>query len=284
MLVFGGLGYLGSEIVPLLLSKGHSVIIVDIAAKKEIHTTQLTLLACTYTPNWLNFIEHRKIDAVFPLAAIVGTPACEKNPSQAESLNQETMIDFAAQVHENVLLVYPMTTAGYIPVDGVADENCLMEGKTVYAKTKIAAEKILIEKCNAVSLRFAAVYGRSSSGVIRNDTLVNNFVAQAEENKVIELYQPEQMRDIVHIKDVARAFLHALEHYPWLAGKAYNVGEQNIKKAEIVRTICGNLIVHDVKNVDGDDPDNRNFEVDHGKWQRAGFYCEHYLAETLKQW
>ena len=178
-----------------------------------------------------------------------------------------------------------MTTAGYVPEEGsdIIDESCEMVGQTVYAKTKIEAEKVLLEKCNAVSLRLASVYGASSSGIFRQDTFVNHFIMLAIEKRTIEVFQANQRRDIVHVADVGRAFLHALEHYPWLCGRAFNVGEANITKGQVAQRIKSLDAAVRIEEVAGEDPDHRDFWVDHKTWINAGFEYHYDFRMNIRQ-
>ena len=291
VLVTGGLGYLGSEIVPALLRRGDGVVIVDdfsrCAAVRplQLTTSGLKVIKGDCTGGWLMHItDSYKIDAILLLAAVVGAPACEQEPDKAMAVNQIAVEKLAQALGQDRIVVYPNTTAGYVPKHDKADESCEMVGHTVYARTKIAAERVLLDKCGAVSLRLASVYGRSAAGVIRDDTFVNALAKQAVAGNVIKVVNPSHMRDIVHVRDVGRAFLHAIDCFPWLRGHAYNVGERNLTKRLAARCVAdqASRIYAQIEEVDDADPDKRDFAVDHTLWRSKGFHYEMSFSAGLK--
>ncbi len=280
ILVTGGAGYLGSVMVPLLLEKGHKVIVVD-----NFLYNQSSLLDCCYR-NELRIIRGdvrnqslmrdaiRSVDAIFPLACLVGAPLCEKMPLEARSINYEAIQMILKLRSTSQLIIFPTTNSGY----GVGQEGIHCTEKTplnpisLYGRLKVQIEKELLEAGNAVTLRLATVFGISPR--MRLDLLVNDFTYRALYDRFLVLFEAHFMRNYLHVRDVARAFMHGLENFETMKGEPYNVGlsSANLSKWQLCEEIKKQLPdFYFVEAAVGEDPDKRDYMVSNEKIESTGF-------------
>ena len=182
---------------------------------------------------------YSKFDIIIPLAAIVGAPLCKKDPINANLTNHESIIDMLNFLSKDQLVIMPTTNSAY----GTGDENnfCNEESPlnpiSTYAIDKVKIEKKLMERNNSISYRLATVFGFAPR--MRLDLLVNDFVYRAHRDKYIVLFESKFKRNYIHIKDVARAFIHAISNFDNMRGNIFNVGlsDANISKFELCEKI-----------------------------------------------
>jgi len=297
ILITGGAGYIGSVLVPELLKEGHQVISID-------NSDQNSLSAFSFEPR-LNLVQgdvrdenliskHLKdVNFIFPLASITGAPACQKNPELAKSINLEAIKMILRIRKKNQGIIFPTTDSGYgvgekegggsdEPV--YCDESTPLNPISLYGQLKAEAEKAVLEAGNSVSLRLAAVFGVSSR--MRWDSLVNNFVWRALKDKYIELFEPHFKRSCIHVRDVARAFIHCLNNFEKMKGEVYNLGlkEGNLTKWEVCQEIKKQIpdFVF-VESEKGKDPDRRNYIISYAKIEKTRFKLKYSLEEGIAE-
>ena len=290
-LVTGGAGYIGSVLVPQLLERGHEVTVLDTFARG---TTELA--ACcrypTFTPvrgdardeRVLNDLAPRA-DVIIPLAAIVGAPLCNVDPIAARTINQDAIIALSKRVSRNQILVYPTTNSGYGV--GEADTFCTEETPlkpiSLYGVTKMAAEQMVHER-GGVSLRLATVFGMSPR--MRIDLLVNDFTWRAVTDRAVVVFEGHFKRNYIHIRDVAKAFEHAIANYSTMRGQAYNVGlsSANLSKLELCAKIKEHVPAFSyLESPIGEDPDKRNYIVSNEKMEKTGWSPDWSLDAGIKE-
>jgi nucleoside-diphosphate-sugar epimerase len=293
ILVTGGAGYIGSKLVSSLLDLGHHVVVIDNLMYRQ------TSLAHLISNSSLEF-HHGDIrdfhlmekliasaDAIFPLAAIVGAPACSKDPILAKSVNNEAIKWMLSKLSKNQVLIMPTTNSAYGQGEegNFCDENSPLNPLSLYAKDKVEVEQALMEKENVTSLRLATVFGISPR--MRLDLLVNNFVFHAVTDGFLVIFEGHFKRNYIHINDVVQAFILALNNRSLFSGEIFNVGlsEANISKLELCKmikeVIAPNFIFFE-DNL-GKDPDKRNYIVSNTKIERAGFSPKVSLNDGLKE-
>ncbi len=280
ILVTGGAGYIGSVFVPYLLEKGYQVTVFDNFMYK-----QNSLLDVCYKPN-LNIIladvrDKEKLkkevlnhDIIIPLAAIVGAPACNKDENLAKAVNQNQIEMIANWITDNQMVLFPVTNSGYgIGQKGIhCDETTPLNPISHYGKTKVAAEKILLEMGNAVTFRLATVFGTSPR--MRMDLLVNDFTYRACKDRSIVLFEAHFKRNYIHIRDIASIFMHTMVNYNSMKGEAYNVGlsNANLSKRELCEKIKEQVPdFHIFESEIGKDPDKRDYIVSNEKIESTGW-------------
>lgn len=280
ILVTGGAGYLGSVIVPALLEQKYEVTVLD-----NFMHRQSSLMDCCIQPTFSvirgdcrnedilrNAIKDK--DYILPLAAIVGAPACNADKAAATSTNLKAIKLLLSIKFKEQRIIFPCTNSGY----GIGEKEkfCTEETPlrpiTLYGRTKVEAEKAILDNGNAISLRLATVFGVSPR--MRIDLLVNDFVYRAVTDRYVVVFEGQFKRNYIHIRDVARAFLHAIENFDRMKGEPYNVGlsDANLSKIELCAKIKNQ--VSDFVYIEapiGEDPDKRDYIVSNEKIERTGF-------------
>lgn len=280
ILVTGGAGYLGSTLVPALLQAGHKVTVLDNFLFK-----QASLNHVCHEPNF-NVVKGdirvesiikpllAKADVVIPLAALVGAPMCSADPVGASSINHDAIALMLRLLSPEQVVLMPTTNSAY--GTGDADNFCNEESPlrpiSQYAKEKVEVEKLLMQRENVISFRLATVFGMSPR--MRTDLLVNDFTYRAVHDRFVVLFESAFKRNYIHVRDVARVFLHGLENFSAMAGQIYNVGlsEANISKRELCERIQAHI--PDFVFIDapvGKDQDQRNYVVSNAKLEATGY-------------
>ncbi len=143
---------------------------------------------------------------------------------------------------------------------------------SLYGQTKVEAENAIMGRRNAISLRLATVFGMSPR--MRIDLLVNDFVYRAVKDRFVVLYEPHAVRNYIHVLDVARAFLHAIDNFSTMKGDRYNVGlsNANLSKWDLCKRIQSHVLDFYVTEAEiGNDPDKRDYIVSNEKIEKTGF-------------
>ena len=290
ILVTGGAGYLGSVLCERLLDAGHSVVAVDAL----MHQTGSLFHLCS-DPRF-EFVAGdvrdegllrrlvKQADCLIPLAAIVGAPACDRDPGLARSVNLEAVRLLNRLRSPDQLVVLPTTNSGYGTQSGdvYCTEETPLQPISIYGQTKSEAEAEFLESANAITLRLATVFGMSPR--MRLDLLVNSFVHEAVTNRYIIIFEKDFKRNYVHIRDVADCFVHCIDHADQMVGRPYNVGldEANISKEELankIREYVPEFYIH--YSEIGSDPDKRNYIVSNQRIREAGFEARRSLDEGI---
>ena len=293
VLVTGGAGYLGSILVPALLERGFSVSVID-----NFMYGQDSLAAVCYHPNFtvvrgdVRSIETMRplvkaADVIIPLAALVGAPLCDRDPLAATSTNKQAIVDMLALLSRTQRVILPITNSGYGV--GEAGKFCTEETPirpvSLYGRDKVEVEKTLLDRhSSAISLRLATVFGMSPR--MRLDLLVNDFTYRAYTDRFIVLFESHFKRNFIHVRDVARAFLHAIDRFDGMQGEIYNVGlsDANLSKLELCQRIQKHLpgfMIHE-SNV-GEDPDKRDYIVSNEKIERTGYVPAFSLDDGIRE-
>ncbi|MBM5787262.1 MAG: NAD(P)-dependent oxidoreductase [Pelagibacterales bacterium] len=291
ILITGGAGYLGSVLVEKLLVAGYEVIVID-----KLLFNQTSLLQYTSNPNFKfiygdvrNEILLEKLckeaDAIIPLAAIVGFPACAADPKLAKEINFNQIVNIV-KFGKGKKILYPNTNSGYGIGEGQTEctEESPLNPISVYGQTKCEAENFLKTSTDAIIFRLATVFGVSPR--MRTDLLVNDFTYKAITDKYIVVFEKSFRRNFIHIEDVVSAFIFMLNHYDEYRGEIFNVGlsDANLSKQELLEKIQAHVkdfaVVYDDYY---EDPDKRDYIVSNEKIEATGWKPEWDLDKGIKQ-
>lgn len=279
ILVTGGAGYLGSILVPALLARGGSVTVVD-----NFMYGQTPLLDCCADEK-LSIVRGdvrderlmlpllKKADVIMPLACLVGAPLCAQRPLEARSINLDAILWLLKNASKSQRFISPTTNSGYgVGQEGVfCTEETPMNPISLYGVLKVELEQALLA-AGAVSLRLATVCGVSPR--MRLDLLVNDFTYRAVVDRFVVLFEAHFKRNYIHVRDVARAFCHALDHFDAMQGQPYNVGlsDANLSKMELCLEIQKQVPDFTIMEAPiGKDPDQRNYIVSNAKIEATGY-------------
>ncbi len=292
ILVTGGAGYLGSILAPELLAAGHRVTVLD-----NFMWRQNSLAHVCANPNF-DVVDGdarnaatlkplvAKADYVFPLAALVGAPLCDKDPIAATSTNRDAIATLAKLMSPDQRIIMPITNSGY----GVGEhgsfcnEDSPLRPLSLYGRDKVAAEAIVLERENSVSLRLATVFGMAPR--MRIDLLVNDFVYRAVTDRFVVLFEAHFKRNYIHIRDVARAFMHAMAMFDTMKGRPFNVGlsDANLSKAELCERIKAQLPSFQYLEAPvGEDPDKRDYIVSNSRIEATGYAPAFGLDDGIRE-
>jgi nucleoside-diphosphate-sugar epimerase len=278
ILVTGGAGYVGSTLVPMLLDLGHKVRVLDVLR----FGGHGLLPACQN-----RFFELQKgdvcdekavskalegVDAVVHLAAIVGYPACKKEPHVAQATNVEGTRTLLRLRKPDQKFIFASTGSIYGSVpDYVCSEKTPRAPITLYGETKAQAEEDVLSAGNSLAYRYATAFGVSNR--MRLDLMPNDFTYQAVKNRNLIVYEGGFKRTFVHVRDMARSIIFALEKWDTVKDDVYNVGHEsmNFTKEDVARKIMEHVDYYLHFAEVGHDADQRNYEVSYEKIRKKGF-------------
>lgn len=292
ILVTGGAGYLGSILVPAVLSKGYEVTVLD-----ALIYNQTPLLDCCSNPGF-QFVKGdicnealmrqllAEVDIVMPLAAIVGAPACKANPTITKMVNLDAQLRIVRMISKEQMVIFPTTNSGYGigEKDGFCTEASPLRPVSDYGRMKVEVEQALLERGNAITFRLATVFGMSPR--MRLDLLVNDFTYRAYKDRCVILFEEHFRRNYIHIRDVAKAFLFGIEHYDGMKGEPYNVGlsSANLTKRQLCEKIkeqVPDFYIHSAPI--GEDPDKRDYLVSNAKIETLGWFPDYSLDDGIRE-
>lgn len=292
ILITGGAGYLGSILTPELLKLGHEVTVVDTFIFRQTSLSD----CCGYDTFSVIRGDCRQeklmrratadVDLVIPLAALVGAPLCNRDESGAISINQGAIEMLCQILRPEQKIIYPTTNSGY----GIGEKGKFCTEETplnpisLYGVTKIRAEEAVLKRGNSLTFRLATVFGMSPR--MRLDLLVNDFVYRAVHDRAILIFEGHFQRNYIHVRDVARVFIHAIDNFESMKGRPYNVGleEANLSKLELCAKIKEQLpdFVY-VEAPIGEDPDKRDYIVSNQRILKTGFRPEWSLERGIRE-
>ena len=292
VLITGGAGYLGSILCEHLLQKNYRVTVLD-----TLLFGQHPHFHFCANPNY-DFVfgdcrdkatiqkVMKDVDIIVPLAAIVGAPACDRDPWMTRGVNFDAIKLINQLRSKSQLIIYPTTNSGYGTKSGdvFCTEETPLEPISLYGQTKVDAEAEILSSANSMTLRLATVFGLSPRP--RLDLLVNHFTYMAVTEGYLVIFEKDFKRNFVHVRDVADCFIHCIENSSKMCGKPYNVGldSANVSKEGLALKIkehVPNFYIHFSEL--GSDPDKRNYVVSNQRLREAGFEAKRSLDDGIKE-
>jgi len=292
ILITGGAGYLGSILCEHLLDAGYRISVLDSLMYGEQNLNHLC------ADSNFEFIRGdardqavleplvRKADVIIPLAAIVGAQACDLDPYMTTSVNRDAISLLCKLRSKEQLVIYPTTNSGYGTKSGAVfcTEESSLDPISLYGRTKVEAEEIVLAAGNSITLRLATVFGMSPRP--RLDLLVNHFTYAAFFDGYLVVFEKDFKRNYVHIRDVADCFIHCIKQPGKMLGRPFNVGldDANLSKEELslkIREHIPRFFIH-FSEV-GSDPDKRNYVVSNQRLREAGFVARRSLDDGIRE-
>ena len=290
ILITGGAGYIGSMLCTKLINLGHQVTVIDIL---EYDTRSISHL---YLKKNFTFFKKdvrdkkflkkiiKKFDFIIPLAGLVGAPLCEKRKKDAKEINLEAVRDLVTFLSKKQKIIFTNSNSGY----GIGskqkfcDENSPLNPISLYGKTKVDAEKIVMNFPNSISFRLATVFGYSYR--MRTDLLLNNLVLLSLRDKKLDIFESNFRRNFIHVNDVCDGIVYAIHNFNKLKSNVYNLGmsKANITKFEMVNKIkkyIKNLKIKKIHSIK--DPDKRDYFVSNKKIEKKGFKAKIDIDEGI---
>lgn len=292
VLVTGAAGYIGSILIPEMLTRGWQVDALDTYVRSD------TVLAHVCADPNFNPVKGdvrdeklvsslmAKADVIIPLAALVGAPLCARDPLNATTINLDAVKMVVKHASPDQIVVYPTTNSGY----GIGQSNQFCTEETplnpisLYGTTKVDAEKAVLDSGKGVTFRLATVMGMAPR--MRIDLLVNDFTYRAVYDRAVLIFEGHFKRNYIHIRDVAKGFVHGIDNFKAMRGQPYNMGlsEANLSKLELCERIKAQLpnFVY-VEAPIGEDPDKRDYIVSNAKLEATGWRPDHSLDASIAE-
>jgi nucleoside-diphosphate-sugar epimerase len=292
VLITGGAGYIGSVLTKALLDEGFAVTVLD-----KFMYRQTSLLDCCSHEKFTVIrgdVRDKETlskamdgaDFIIHLAALVGAPLCNSDPIAATTTNLDAtkLLLSLRSPAQNVL--FPCTNSGY----GIGEKSKFCTEETplrpisLYGRTKVEAEKAILDSGDSISFRLATVFGVSPR--MRTDLLVNDFVYRAVNDRYLIVFEGHFKRNYIHIADVARLFLHGINNFQLLKNQVYNVGLSNANLSKL--ELCSQIKKHIpsfvyVESHIGEDPDKRDYLVSNEKIEQTGFIPKYSIDDGIVQ-
>ena len=269
ILCTGGLGYVGSVLVPKLLEAGHHVRVLDacwfgdyLKRQERLHVTHGDIRDQSFPLS--------DSDVIIHLAAVANDPAGELDPKltwEVNALATMQLADRAVRLGVKQFIYASSGSVYGISTEPEVTEDLALVPLSEYNKTKMVAERCLLSYSDRMSvqiLRPATVCGFSPR--MRLDTMVNSFTMQALEKEVIKFNGGDQYRPNIHIDDMTDLYLWMLAR-PELTG-IYNAGFENLKIKDIARMVA-NKVGSRIVSIPSNDP--RSYRINSDKLLATGF-------------
>lgn len=281
IVITGGAGYIGSSLVPYLLSseyEHHQVTVFD----NLLHGGD-GLLGNLSTPGF-TFLKGdirdrralkdacRYADVAIHLAALVGAPVCDQDQEVTKAINVEGSVNLEHEMKDR-RVIYASSVSVYGKADSLhCTENNQLHPQTSYGVTKAKAENEFMNyNPRNTSLRFGTAYGTSPR--MRYDLLINDLVYRSVKEGHATIYQADFVRPFVHVLDICRSINHCLK-LDKTEGQIFNVVGENLTKREVCKQIDSRMPTKFHFSEVGEDKDLRNYEVSSEKFKNLGFWYQ----------
>jgi len=292
ILVTGGAGYIGSKLTTKLVELNYEVTVLD--------NLKFSSKSINHLFNRKNFnfikgdVRNKRLikklikinEFIVPLAGLVGAPLCDRNKKEAIDVNFASIKYLSENVNKKSKIIYLTTNSGY----GVGEKNKYCDEKSklnpisLYGRTKVDAEKIIMKNKNVIAFRLATVFGHSYR--MRTDLLVNNFVFTALFDRKLTLFEPHFRRNYIHINDVVDGIIYSIKNFNRLKSNVYNLGlsSANLTKLMLAKKIKKKLKflkINFIKN--RKDPDQRDYFVSNRKIEKKGFKAKVKIEDGIDE-
>ena len=290
VLLIGGAGYLGGTLAPLLLAAGHKVTVFDRllfgcgAIAPLMNQENFFLIEGDMRDAGAVARAVQGQEAVMLLAALVGEPACDKDPVETVAVNYLGTISVmkAAAFFGVRRFIFTSTDSCYGAQENVfLTEDAPLKPISLYAELKARVEEEFLsmprsQDFQPVILRLATLYGLAAR--MRFDLVINLLTREAATGAGARIFSGEQWRPLVHVRDAARAFVLALEAPAELvSGQIFNVGSnhQNVQFRNLAEYLLRVIPAAKIETVP-QPPDLRDYHVCFDKISRILNFAPQY--------
>ena len=256
VLVVGGAGYVGGALTDLLSRSGHQVRVYDALLYEESYRKPVDFLLGDVRNRELLREHLNWADAVVWLAALVGDAACALDPDVTRCINQQS-VRWASENFDGRIL-FLSTCSVYGAQEGLLLESSATAPLSVYAETKLEAERYLADK-NAIVFRLGTLFGVGDLFArIRLDLVVNGLTVKACRSRRVKVYGGDQFRPLLHVRDAARAIAESLttSHCG-----VFNLAAENVRIIDLAERVRDRLPGTVIERVGTTYEDARNYRV-----------------------
>jgi nucleoside-diphosphate-sugar epimerase len=260
VLVVGGAGYVGGALTDALAKTNHEFRIYDALVYEECFLKPIDFVYGDVRDHKRLLPQLQWADAVIWLAAVVGDGACAIDPEISKEVNENSVKWLASNFKGRI--IFMSTCSVYGAMDGELTEESETNPLSVYAVTKLAAEKYLLDK-NAMIFRLGTLFGKGDNfSRIRFDLVVNTLTYKAYVNNKIDVFGGDQFRPLLHVRDVARA---CIEQLTTKNTGIFNLIRQNVRIVDLAYQVRNHFPDLVIKSTDMKFEDLRNYRASDSK-------------------
>ncbi|MAF37243.1 NAD-dependent dehydratase [archaeon] len=280
ILIVGGAGYVGGYLTDLLQENGYDVTVFDNLLYETRFLKKVKFIRGDVRNKDLLEKIASNYDCIVWLAAIVGDGACEVNKKETKEVNEDSL-KWLVDSNLAKKIIFTSTCSVYGACNELISESSAANPLSVYAKTKLAAEKYLISNhSNCLVFRLGTLHGLGDLfSRIRLDLVANVLTYKATVGEKLTVFGGEQWRPLLHVRDVATAILHSFKNN---TTGLYNLSENNYKIHEIADEIQSIIGKVEVEKTSKSFEDLRNYRVSNNKILTTGWSPTYTLSCGIK--
>ena len=281
VLVVGGAGYVGGWMVDEALKAGHEVRVMDNLTYEDSYLKNIDFVFGDILDFELVNENLKWAETVIWLAALVGDPACAINPKLTMRMNVDSVKNLAENFDGRI--IFPSTCSVYGAQNGLLTENSPIGPLSLYAESKLQAEKILVESRNSpLIFRLGTLFGISDQFArLRVDLVLNVLTIRAVLEGNMSVFGGEQFRPLLHVRDVASA---AIPHISTLNSGIYNLHTENITVLELAKRIQQIVPESQIEQTSISFQDARNYKVSSDKAKnKLGFSTQWTVDDGISE-
>ncbi len=265
VLVVGGAGYIGGSVTDVLIAKKIPFTVYDKLVYEHQYLKPVDFI-------YGDIRDHKKLKSILSkythviwLAALVGDPGCQIDEWMTKEINIESVKWLAKNFKGRIL--FASTCSVYGKSDSMLDELSPTQPLSLYAKSKLEVESVLVKHQNVLIYRIGTAYGASDHySRVRLDLAVNFLSFNAINEGKLTYFGGTQWRPFIHVKDIATAFVNGLHNS---AKGIYNLTTENYQIKDLAKRI-GKLTNCKVEATEQPFQDERNYHVNTDKARKAG--------------
>tara|TARA_Y100001970_G_C14216957_1_gene850222 strand:+ start:707 stop:1645 length:939 start_codon:yes stop_codon:yes gene_type:complete len=283
VMVTGGCGYIGTQLVNLLLKNNMKVLVIDTQWFGNYLSKHPNLIVKKKDIRDLKISDFKKIDSIIHLANIANDPSVELNQNLSWDVNvlaSKKIIELSIKAGVKHFLYASSGSVYGVKKEKKVTEDLDLLPISVYNRTKMISERVLLSYSNKIKvhcIRPATVCGFSDR--MRLDLSVNMLTFQALKNKKITVFGGKQIRPNIHIKDMVNLYLFFLKNKKFPVG-CYNAGFENLSILNIAKKIQKKI---NSKIVITKSNDNRSYRLDSSKLLKLGFAPKFTINDSIEE-